>query len=152
MRGPVRGRVCDHISRRLMTKIDVEKVPVVKGSPYPAPHDVPCGLRENRRIALAAGLTQFGVNLTTLKPGTWSSQRHWHRNEDEFIYVLEGEVVLVEGHHSETVLRPGDAGDGKADVGVGHCLINRGDRDPVYIEDGTRRANFTVVYSDIDMR
>ena len=70
------------------------------------------------------GLSQFGVNLTTLKPGAWSSQRHWHRNEDEFIYVLEGEIMLCEDD-SEIVLKPGDAAGFKANSGNGHCLINR---------------------------
>jgi uncharacterized cupin superfamily protein len=91
------------------------------------------------------------VNLTTLKPGTWSTQRHWHRNEDEFIYVLEGELVLCE-EHGETVLKPGDAAGWKANPGIGHCLINRGTADAVYIEVGTRAVIDTVVYSDIDMR
>ena len=81
--------------------------------------------------AMRSGLSQFGVNLTTLKPGAWSSQRHWHRNEDEFIYVLEGEIVLCEDH-GETVLKPGDAAGFKANSGNGHCLINRTQRDAVY--------------------
>ena len=83
------------------------------------------------------GSSQFGVNLTTLKPGAWSSQRHWHRNEDEFVYVLEGEIVLCEDH-SEIVLKPGDAAGLKANSGNGHCLINRTQKDAVYIEVGTR--------------
>ena len=86
---------------------------------------------------MRSGSRQFGVNLTTLKPGAWSSQRHWHRNEDEFVYVLEGELVLCEDH-GETVLKPGDAAGWKADGGNGHCLINRGNRDAVYLEIGTR--------------
>ena len=97
------------------------------------------------------GSRQFGVNLTTLKPGAWSSQRHWHRNEDEFVYVLEGEVVLSEDD-GETVLKPGDAAGLKANSGNGHCLINRTQQDAVYLEVGTRAANETTVYSDIDMR
>ena len=96
-------------------------------------------------------MSQFGVNLTTLKPGAWSAQRHWHRNEDEFIYVLEGEIVLCEDD-SETVLKPGDAAGFKANSGNGHCLINRTQKDAVYLEVGTRSVNETVVYSDIDMR
>ena len=119
---------------------------------YPEPFWQPIKGRERKRIGNAVGLSQFGVNLTTLKPGAWSSQRHWHRNEDEFIYVIEGEIVLCEDHHSETVLKPGDAAGWRANGGVGHCLINRTQKDAVYIEVGTRTVNETVVYSDIDMR
>ena len=90
-----------------MGKIDVLAVPVVMGTRYPAPYDEPCKLRENIPLGLAAGLTQFGVNITRLKPGVWSSQRHWHAKEDEFIYVLEGEVALAtdQGEHQESAVR-----------------------------------------------
>jgi uncharacterized cupin superfamily protein len=118
---------------------------------YPEPFWQPIVGRERKRLGNAVGLSQFGVNLTTLKPGAWSSQRHWHRNEDEFVYVLEGEITLCEDHH-ETVLKPGDAAGFKANSGNGHCLVNRGERDAVYIEVGTRIVNETAVYSDIDMR
>ena len=134
-----------------MPKIDIAKIPVDTVNLYPDPFWHPIKGRERKRLGNAVGLSQFGVNLTTLKPGTWSSQRHWHRNEDEFIYVLDGEVVLCE-EHGETVLKPGDAAGWKANSGIGHCLINRGEADAVYIEVGTRTVNDTVVYSDIDMR
>ncbi len=107
--------------------------------------------RSRQRLGNAVGLDQFGVNLTRLKPGAWSSQRHWHHNEDEFVYILEGEVVLCEDG-GETVLKPGDAAGWKANAGNGHCLINRTDQDVVLIEVGTRRQSETVTYSDIDMR
>ena len=135
-----------------MPKIDIAKIPVDTVNMYPEPFWQPIKGRERKRIGNAVGLSQFGVNLTTLKPGAWSSQRHWHRNEDEFIYVIEGEIVLCEDHHSETVLKPGDAAGWRANGGVGHCLINRTQKDAVYIEVGTRTVNETVVYSDIDMR
>ena len=134
-----------------MPKIDVAKIPVDTANNYPDPFWKPVAGRERKRLGNAVGLSQFGVNLTTLKPGTWSSQRHWHRNEDEFIYILEGEVVLCE-NHSETVLKAGDAAGFKANSGNGHCLINRTQQDAVYIEVGARIVNETVVYSDIDMR
>ena len=134
-----------------MPKIDIAKIPADAVNMYPDPFWQPIKGRERKRLGNAVGLTQFGVNLTTLKPGTWSSQRHWHRNEDEFIFMLEGEIVLCE-EHGETVLKPGDAAGWKADSGIGHCLINRGTRDALYIEVGTRVVNDTVVYSDIDMR
>jgi uncharacterized cupin superfamily protein len=79
-----------------------------------------------------------------------SSQRHWHETEDEFVYVIEGEVVLCE-NDSETVLRAGDAAGWKAGVANGHCLVNRTNRDAVYLEIGTRNRNDRVVYPDIDL-
>jgi uncharacterized cupin superfamily protein len=134
-----------------MPKIDVAKVPADTACLYPDPFWKPIEGRARRRLGNAVGLTQFGVNLTTLKPGSWSSQRHWHRNEDEFVYVLKGELLLCE-NHSETVLKAGDAAGFKANSGNGHCLINRTKDDAVYIEVGTRADHETTVYSDIDMR
>ena len=134
-----------------MPKIDVAKIPVDTLNRYPDPFWQPTEGRERKRLGNEVGLSQFGVNLTTLKPGVWSAQRHWHRNEDEFIYVVEGEIVLCEDH-SEIVLKPGDAAGFKANSGNGHCLINRTQKDAVYLEVGTRSVNETVVYSDIDMR
>ena len=90
-----------------MKKIDLETAPLVRGSDYPAPFDAACQGRTRRRLARAAGLTQFGVNLQRLPPGQWSSQRHWHTHDEEFVYVLEGEVVLVTDE-GEEVLRAGD--------------------------------------------
>ena len=90
-----------------MPKIDIDAVPARKGSGYPAPFDAPCAARTRRRLGEAGGLRDFGVNLMTLPPGGWSSQRHWHSNEDEFVYVLEGEVALMEDG-GETRLQAGD--------------------------------------------
>jgi len=135
-----------------MPKIDIASLKTDTLTNYPDPFWQPIKGRERKRLGNAVGLSQFGVNLTTLKPGAWSSQRHWHRNEDEFVYVLEGEIVLCEDHHSETVLKAGDAAGFKANSGNGHCLINRTKQDAVYIEVGTRSVNETTVYSDIDMR
>jgi len=135
-----------------MPKIDIAKLPVEANTNYPDPFWKAVVGRERKRLGNVVGLSQFGVNLTTLKPGAWSSQRHWHRNEDEFIYVLEGEITLCEDHRSEIVLKAGDAAGWKANSRVGHCLINRGTRDAVYIEVGTRAVVETAVYPDIDMR
>jgi uncharacterized cupin superfamily protein len=135
-----------------MPKIDITSLPTDTVCLYPEPFWKPIEGRSRKRLGNAVGLTQFGVNLTTLKPGAWSSQRHWHRNEDEFIYVLEGEITLCEDHRSEIVLKPGDAAGWKANSRVGHCLINRGSRDAVYIEVGTRAPAETAVYPEIDMR
>ena len=79
-----------------MPKIDIAAVPERKGSGYPTPFDAPCAERIRQRLGDAGGLNDFGVNLMRLPPGNWSSQRHWHSHEDEFVYVLEGEVTLIE--------------------------------------------------------
>jgi uncharacterized cupin superfamily protein len=134
-----------------MPKIDIAKVPVEKATTYPDPYWQVTAGREKQRLGNSIGLNQFGVNLVTLKPGAWSSQRHWHRNEDEFVYVLEGEVTLCEDH-GEVVLRPGDTAGWKANSRIGHCLINRTQHVVRYIEVGTRAPFETAVYPDIDMR
>ncbi len=134
-----------------MPKIDIAKLPVDTVSLYPDPFRQVTVGRERKRLGNAIGLNQFGVNMTTLKPGTWSSQRHWHQNEDEFVYVIEGAVVLQEDA-GETVLKAGDAAGFPANSRNGHCLINRTDRDAVYIEVGTRAKSERTVYSDIDMK
>lgn len=132
-------------------KIDPTTAPTVSGTLYPRPYDEPCRARHRIRVGNAAGLTQFGVNLLTLPPGAWSSQRHWHAHEDEFVYVLEGEVVLVTNDGEET-LAAGDAAGFKAGDGNGHCLQNRSDRDALVIEVGTRHPGGDgVVYPDIDL-
>ena len=132
-----------------MPKIDIDKIPVDTATGYPSPFNVAVEGRSRKRLARFAGLTQFGVNICTLKPGAASSQRHWHEKEDELVYVLDGEVVLCEDG-GETVLRPGDVA-WKAGVANGHRLINRSDRDTVFIEVGTRAAADRAFYSDIDM-
>src|SRR6202167_6183691 len=116
----------------LMPKIDIAQVPTETRTGYPAPFARVAVGRQRKRLGNAAGLDQFGVNLTTLKPGAASALRHWHENEDEFVYILEGEVVLVE-NDGETVLRPGDAAGFKANSGNGHHLVNRTDSDVVLL-------------------
>jgi uncharacterized cupin superfamily protein len=133
-----------------MPKIDIAALPLDTATNYPAPFNKAVEGRARKRLGKAAGLTQFGVNLCTLKPGAASSQRHWHENEDEFVYVLAGEVVLCEDG-GETVLKPGDAAGWQAGVPKGHCLVNRSDRDAVFLEVGTRAKTERAHYSDIDM-
>jgi uncharacterized cupin superfamily protein len=116
----------------------------------PTPHDLPCRARERKKLGDAAGLTQFGVNLLRLPPGAWSSQRHWHTREDEFVYVLAGEVVLVTDD-GEEVLRPGDAVGFKAGDQDGHCLRNQAKSNALVLEVGTRVADDVGHYPDIDM-
>src|SRR5512146_1847502 len=134
-----------------MKKIDLSTVKVMLGSGYPAPYDEPCRQRKRSRLGDAAGLTQFGVNLLRLPPGVWSSQRHWHTAEDEFVYVLEGEVVLV-SDAGEEVLRAGDCAGFKAGEPNGHHLQNRGNTEAVVLEIGTRNPDRDAVdYPDIDL-
>lgn len=134
-----------------MPKIDPEAAPEGVGTRYPAPYDAPCKGRRWRKLGEAAGLTQFGVNLVTLPPGVWSSQRHWHTHEDEFVQVLSGEVVLIEDE-GETVLRAGAFAGFKAGVRNGHHFVNRSERDATLLVIGSRNDDDTGEYSDIDMK
>jgi uncharacterized cupin superfamily protein len=131
-------------------KIETAKVQPSVGTLYPTPYDQPCRAREKAKLGDLAGLTQFGVNLVRLKPGVWSSQRHWHTNEDEFVYVLEGEVVLVTDAGEET-LRAGDAAGFKAGVPDGHHFQNRSAADVVMLEVGARDPACAAHYPDIDL-
>ncbi len=134
-----------------MPKIDPQAARLLVGSTYPRPFDTVCAGREKSALGDVAGLTQFGVNLTRLKPGAESALRHWHEREDEFVYVLEGELIL-EDNTGETRLRPGDSAGFKAGDGNGHRLVNRTGRDALYLEIGTRAAVERVHYSDVDLR
>jgi uncharacterized cupin superfamily protein len=134
-----------------MPKIDLLKAERGKGTRYPAPFDAPCKAREWLRLGDAAGLTQFGVNLVTLHPGTWSAQRHWHSHEDEFVYVLEGEAVLITDRGEET-MRAGDCAGFKAGDRDGHCLQNRSSADVVFLVVGARHPDDGGEYPDIDMK
>ena len=135
----------------MSAKIDVETAPTRFGTGYPEPFAGPCAGRKKWRLGDAAGLTQFGVNLLRLPPGQWSAQRHWHRQEDEFVHVLEGEVVLVTDAGEET-LTAGDCAGFKAGVADGHCLQNRSQREAVLLEVGSRHPGGDgVEYSDIDL-
>jgi len=132
-------------------KIDGAAVAAKLGTMYPQPHDAPCRARERKALGDAAGLTQFGVNLLRLAPGVWSAQRHWHSHEDEFIYVLSGEVVLVTDR-GEEILRPGDAAGFKANEPDGHCLQNRSSQEALVLEVGSRFPEVdAAAYPDLDM-
>ncbi len=133
-----------------MAKIDIASAPRRTGCPYPAPYAAQCMAREKWRLGDAAGLTQFGVNILRLQPGAWASQRHWHSHEDEFVYVLEGEVVLVEDA-GETVLRAGDCAGFKAGVADGHHLQNRSLGEAVVLEVGSRDREDVTSYAEADM-
>ena len=134
-----------------MPKIDIETLPEVNRTGYPAPFDDIVRGRFRRKLGDAGGLSQFGVNLTRLEPGSASAQRHWHENEDEFVFIVSGKAVLIEDD-GETVLKPGDAAAFKAGVQNGHHLVNKSDQDVVYLEIGTRAPKESGDYPDIDMK
>jgi uncharacterized cupin superfamily protein len=132
-------------------KIDMGQTHVRKGSGYPAPYHEPCRERVRNVLGDAANLTQFGVNLVRLPPGCWSSQRHWHTAEDEFIYILEGEVVLVTDS-GEEILRAGDCAGFKAGVADGHHLQNRSNGMVLALEIGSRKPQEDAAYyPDVDL-
>jgi len=134
-----------------MKKLAIDAIPVESGCNYPAPFDKPCLGASWRRLGQAGGLTTFGVNLSRLPPGVWSSQRHWHTHEDEFVMVLEGELTLVTDAGEER-LGPGDCAAFKAGDPDGHHLINKGAKDAVVLEVGGRAPEHDVCdYPDLDM-
>jgi uncharacterized cupin superfamily protein len=134
----------------IMPKIDIANLPIDTRTGYPPPFDNVVQGRIRKRLGNAVGLDQFGVNLTTLKPGAASALRHWHEKEDELIYILEGEVVLIEDE-GETVLKSGDAAAFKANTPNGHHLVNKSQRDAVFLEIGTRSTYEKASYPDVDM-
>lgn len=127
------------------------EVPERHGSQYPSPFDEPCQERSNRSLGDEFGLRDFGVQLTTLEPGAWSSQRHWHSAEDEFIYVLEGTPTLVTDE-GETVMEAGDIAGFKGGVTNGHHVVNRTDAVVQFLVVGSRKPDDDAFYSDIDMQ
>src|SRR5580658_1570361 len=133
-----------------MPKIDTALVPKRKGTGYPPPFDAPCAERVRQRLGNAGGLSNFGVNLMRLPSGNWSSQRHFHSHEDEFVYVLEGELTLVEDG-GETVLSAGDCAAFPKGTGNGHHMINRSSATAVYLEAGSRSTADVTTCSDVDM-
>jgi uncharacterized cupin superfamily protein len=133
-----------------MPKIDLAKVPVKTGSIYPEPYAAQMQGRSSLRLGQAGGLTQFGANLVILAPGARSSLRHWHRNEDEFVMVTEGECVLVQDA-GETLMLPGDCAAFPAGDPDGHCFINRSSAEARFLVVGTKAPSEVATYSDVDM-
>jgi uncharacterized cupin superfamily protein len=131
--------------------LDPATLPEKSGTSYPEPFRALVVERRWRALGDAFGLKNFGVNLVRLPPGVASSQRHWHTHEDEFVYVLEGEMVLVTNSGEQTVKAGMAAGfpAGKAD---GHHFINRSSRDAVFLCVGDRRDDDEVDYPDIDLK
>jgi uncharacterized cupin superfamily protein len=133
-------------------KIDIQSTPVSAGSRYPEPFAAPCQDKTRHRLAVAAGLKHIGINLLELAPGAWSSQRHWHSHAEEFVYVVEGEVVLVtEGN--EEILRAGDCAGFLAGDADGHHLQNRSGAPARVLEIGSANMrNDETTYPDVDLR
>ena len=132
-----------------MPKVDLESIDQTNRTGYPPPFKEDVAGRWYRRIASATGITDFGVSHVTLKPGAWSSQRHWHDGEDEFLVMLEGEAILVEDE-GRTVLRPGDCAAWPKGIANGHHLRNETDVDCVFVVVGGKGGG-SGAYSDIDM-
>jgi uncharacterized cupin superfamily protein len=134
-----------------MKRINLSAVPQREGTDYPHPFDIPCRGRVRQALGDAAGLSDFGVNLLQLPPGAWSSQRHWHTTEDEFTWILQGEVVLITDE-GEEVLRAGDCVGFKAGEANGHHMQNRSSAPATILEIGSRRLSDDVCsYPDIDL-
>ncbi|HTV37431.1 MAG TPA: cupin domain-containing protein [Xanthobacteraceae bacterium] len=133
-----------------MPKIDIDRLPLDTRTGYPPPLDRVVVGRERKRLGNAVGLDQFGVNLTTLKPGAASALRHWHEREDELVFILRGEVTLIEDG-GETVLKAGDAAGFKANTPNGHHLVNKSSSDAVFLEVGTRSKIERAEYPDVDL-
>ena len=134
-----------------MPKLDLDTIPQTNATGYPPPFDAPVQGRWYRRLAPPSGLTHFGASHVTLKPGAWSSQRHWHADEDEMVVMLAGEAVLVEDA-GETPLRAGDIATFAGGVRDGHHLHNRGAVDCVFVAIGAGPRALGGSYPDIDMR
>jgi uncharacterized cupin superfamily protein len=133
-----------------MKKIDLFAGPLQMGSSYPHPFDIPCLGQSTQRLARNAGLTQFGVNLSVIEPNAWSSQRHWHSHEDEFIWVLEGELTLVT-EAGEEILRAGDCAAFRRGDPDGHHLVNKSGRAAKVLEIGNSDPQDRCTYPDLDM-
>lgn len=130
--------------------LDPARLPERHATSYPQPFAAAVAGRFRRRLGDALGLRNFGVNLTRLAPGAMSAQRHWHSAQDEFIYVVSGELTLVTDA-GEQVLRAGMVAGFPAGQADGHCLVNRSAADAVYLEVGDRTSGDAVDYPDIDM-
>ena len=130
--------------------LDPATVEERRGSSYPEPFRSRVAGRVKRRLGDACGLTGFGVNLVTLAPGAPSALRHWHTLEDEFVYVLEGEVVLVT-NDGEQVLRAGDCAGYPAGRRDAHHFVNRSDAPVRYLEIGSRVPGDNAFYPDDDL-
>lgn len=133
---------------RIVNPADLE--PRIGSTVYPVGLREICDGREKRALGDIFGLTQFGVNLTTLPPGAASAQRHWHEKEDEFVYVLSGELTLVSAA-GETPVRAGECAGFPAGKADGHMVVNRGSEPATFLEIGTRSSDDITHYPDVDL-
>jgi uncharacterized cupin superfamily protein len=132
-----------------MPKLDLTSIESTTRTGYPPPYDAPMAKRHYRRLAPAAGLSDFGVSHVLLEPGGISSQRHWHEGEDEIVIVLAGEAVLIEDE-GETMMRPGDIAAFPKSVASGHHLVNRSDAPCIFVAVG-KPSDTDCHYPDIDL-
>ncbi|MES2986311.1 MAG: cupin domain-containing protein [Pseudomonadota bacterium] len=134
-----------------MPKLDLDTIPQSNKTGYPDPFDQPVQGRWYRRLGPVSGLSEMGVSHVTLKPGAWSSQRHWHSAEDEFVVMLSGEAMLIDDQ-GEHVMRAGDCASFPKGQEDGHHFVNRSDADCVFIAvSAGDKAGDSGVYPDIDM-
>jgi uncharacterized cupin superfamily protein len=134
-----------------MPKINLDAIPQTNVTGYPPPHDAAVKDRWYRRLAPATGLTDFTASHVVLKPGGWSSQRHWHNGEDEMVIMIAGEAMLIENDGS-TPMRAGDIAVWPKGTTNGHHLVNESDSDCVFVAlGGGKRVDTGGGYSDIDM-
>lgn len=134
-----------------MPKLDLAAIPQTNATGYPAPYDAAVQGRWYRRLAPTAGLTLMGASHVTLVPGAYSSQRHWHRGQDELVVMLAGEAVLIDDS-GETPVSPGDVLAFPAGEANGHCLHNRSDEPCVFVAiSAGDRDDDSGEYPDIDM-
>jgi len=131
--------------------VAAQAAPRTKPSNYPEPFASRMKGREKRPLGDLFGLSNFGVNLTRLLPGAISALRHAHSKQDEFVYILQGQPVLLT-NVGETQLSPGMCAGFKAGTGNGHHLLNRTSEEVIYLEVGDRSAGDSVMYSDDDMQ
>jgi uncharacterized cupin superfamily protein len=128
--------------------IDPQDVPTQRGTNYPEPFKAMVAGRSRQRLGQFAGLKNFGVNLVKLEPGSYSALRHWHSHQDEFIYILEGELTLITDA-GEQILTPGMAAGFPAGEANGHHLVNRSSVVGVYLEVGDRTPNDVGTFPDV---
>ncbi|SNS46585.1 Uncharacterized conserved protein, cupin superfamily [Sphingomonas laterariae] len=132
-----------------MPKIDLDATPATNATGYPPPYDAAVAKRWYRRLGPDAGIEDFGISHVVLEPGGWSSQRHWHEGEDEFVVILSGEAMLVE-EDARTPMRAGDCAAFPKGQANGHHLVNEGAAPCVFVAIG-RKAASACHYPDIDL-
>ena len=132
-----------------MPKLNLETIAQTNATGYPPEYADKVQGRWYRRLAPTGGISDFGASHVTLKPGAWSSQRHWHVGEDEMVIMLAGEAVLVDDN-GEVLMRAGDVAAFPKNDGNAHALINRSDTDCIFVAIG-RPSETDCHYPDINM-